>query len=104
MGGGYKKLEVVKGSPPKTLLKDIIYNTVTHTRHVLLIIDTYSQVLNVWKKVSPTILESKIFWGLVPLGDRYRMRCARVIVSLRALSQPVELITSSFAAKFKNWC
>ena len=67
--GNYKK--VVKGSPPKTLLKDIIYNKVTHTRRVLLIIDTYSQVRNVWKRVSLTILGSKIFWGLVVLGDRY---------------------------------
>ena len=78
----------------------------SHTldRHVLLIIDTYSQVLNVWKQVSLKILGSKIFLGLVALGNRYRMQCARVMVSLRALSQPVELMTFSFAAKSKNWC
>ena len=28
-------------------------------------------MLNVWKQVGPTILKSKIFWGLVALGDRY---------------------------------
>ena len=61
--GGYRK--VVKGSPPKTLLKDIMKNK------VLLITDTYSQVLNVWKQFSLTILGSKIFLGLVVLGDRY---------------------------------
>ena len=78
---------------------------VTLTRRVLLIIDTYSQVLNVWKQVSITILGSKIFLGLVALGDRYRMRYARIMVLLRALSQPVGLglMTFSFAAKSKNW-
>ena len=35
------------------------------------VIDTYSQVLNVWKQVSQTILGSKIFLGLVALGNRY---------------------------------
>ena len=83
--GGYKK--VVKGSFPKTLLKDIIYNNATHTRRVLLTMDTYTQVLSVWKQVSLKILGSKIFFGLVALGAG--MRCARVMVSLRALSQPV---------------
>ena len=29
------------------------------------------QMLNVWKQVSLTILGSKIFWGLVALGNRY---------------------------------
>ena len=62
MGGGLQK--IVKGSPPKTLLKDIIYRKVTHSRRVLLIIDTCSQVLNIWKQVSPTILRSKIFLGI----------------------------------------
>ena len=38
---------------------------------MLLIVDTYSQMLNVWKQVSVTILGSKIFLGLVVLGDRY---------------------------------
>ena len=28
-------------------------------------------MLNVWKQVFLKILESKIFWGLVALGDRY---------------------------------
>ena len=60
MRGGYEK--VVKGSPPKT---------VSLTRRVLLIIDTYSQVLNVWKQVGPTILGSKIFLRLVALEDWY---------------------------------
>ena len=31
----------------------------------------YSQVLNVYKQVGLKILESKIFLGLVALGDRY---------------------------------
>ena len=69
MGGGIQK--IVKGSPPKALLKDIIKNKITHTRRVLLIIDTSSQMLNVWKQVSLKIFESKIFLGLAALGDRY---------------------------------
>ena len=40
---------------------------------VLLIIDTYRQMLNVWKQASLKVLESKIFLGLVALGDRYAM-------------------------------
>ena len=40
-------------------------------KRVLLIVDTYSQMLNEWKQISPKILESKIFLGLVVLGVRY---------------------------------
>ena len=57
-------------------------------------------MLNVWKQVSLTILGSKIFLGLVALGDRYAV-CKGFMVSLRALSQPVGLMTFSFAAKSK---
>ena len=53
------------------MLKDIIYNKLIHTRRVLLMIDIYSQVLNVWKQVSLTTLGSRIFWVLLALGDRY---------------------------------
>ena len=48
-------------------------------------------MLNVWKQVRLKILESKIFLGLVALGDRYAV-CKGYGI-LPALSQLVGLMT-----------